>query len=402
MTSTAQHRAWTSERGRRAASGALALAIVLVSAVLATRPAQAQTFSVLYAFTGGADGGNPATGLIRDVKGNFYGTTVGGGASGVGVVFMLDTSGKETVIHGFTGTGGDGAEPLAGLVRDAAGNLYGTTRFGGVGFGTVFSLDKTGKETVLYSFSGGADGGYPVYGYLVRDAAGNLYGTTSYSGTSGYGTVFMLDKTVKETVLYNFTGSGGDGAEPWGGLVRDANGNLYGTTVLGGGSGGYNGYGTVFKLDKTGKETVLHRFSGAPGDGANPVAGLVRDASGNLYGTTSEGGTEGRGTVFKVDKTGNETVLYNFTGTGGDGGTPYAGLLRDAAGNLYGTTVNGGIGYGTAFKLDQTGKETVYRLNYPEGGIPYAGLVLDAKGNLYGTALEFGSFHYGTVFKLTP
>jgi uncharacterized repeat protein (TIGR03803 family) len=381
----------------RAGSIALPIAIVLVSAVFAARSAQAQTFTVLYAFTGGADGASPWAGLIRDGAGNLYGTTPYGGASGYGTVFMLNKSGKETVLYSFAYS--DGAWPYAGLIRDAAGNLYGVaTGGGGSGYGTAFKVAKTGKETTLYTFSG-ADGATPFAG-LVQDAAGNLYGTTSTGGASSVGTAFKLAKTGKETVLHSFTGTGGDGSYPEAGLVRDANGNLYGTTV----SGGASVYGTVFELNKTGKETVLYSFSGGT-DGGYPLYGyLVRDAAGNLYGTTELCGAWGVGTVFKLDKTGKETVLYSFT-EGADGGYPLAGLVRDAKGNLYGTTESGGASdYGTVFKVDSTGKETVLHSfnGSTDGGSPYAGLLRDAKGNFYGTTSTGGASGYGTVFKLTP
>jgi len=399
---------------QRAVRIALALVIVLVPAVVATR-AQAQTFTLLYSFTGGADGGTPYAGLIRDAKGNLYGATEGGGAYNCGTVFKLDNTGSEKVLHTFTGTGGDGKWPFAGLVRDAAGNLYGTTEVGGdlsgcsgSGCGVVFKLDKTGKETVLHTFTAtGGDGALPDAG-LVRDAAGNLYGTTEWGGTgscygpvSGCGTVFRVDKAGKETVLYSFTGSGGDGANPlWGYLVRDAAGNLYGTTERGGASD----YGTVFRLDKTGKETVLYSFTGSGGDGRSPFAGLVRDAKGNVYGTNVEGGASGVGTVFRVSGIGKESVLYGFTGSGGDGSYPYAGLVRDAKGNLYGTTYDGGAsGYGTVFMVEGTGKETVlHSFASSDGANPSASLVRDAKGSLYGTTVGGGAYGYGVVFELTP
>ena len=194
--------------------------------------------------------------------------------------------GKETVLHGFSGSGGDGEFPLAGLVRDAAGNLYGTTSDGGIyggvcggfGCGTVFKVDKTGKETALYSFTGDPDGSNPYAG-LVRDAAGNLYGTTYSGGSTSFGgTAFKLDTKGVETVLYNFGAQNGDGLFPTGGLIRDAAGNLYGTTQRGGASG----FGAVFKVDKTGKETVLYSFAGGT-DGSTPfIDGLVRDAGESL------------------------------------------------------------------------------------------------------------------------
>jgi uncharacterized repeat protein (TIGR03803 family) len=393
MTSTVQH-GWVGIR-RRVANGALALAILLLPAVVAIRPAQAKSFSVLYAFKRGTDAANPLAGLIQDAAGNFYGTTYGGGDSGLGAVFMVDPAGKETVLYSFT-AGADGQFPRAALVRDAAGNLYGTTSYGGASNrGTVFKLDATGRETVLYSFTGGADGANP-YAALILGGGGNLYGTTSGGGPSGGGTVFKLDAARQETVLYGFTG-GADGGSPLAGLIPGPAGKFYGTTYAGGASG----YGTVFQLDPAGKETVLYSFA-AGSDGSGPKAGLIRDTAGNLYGTTYGGGVPGYGTVFKVDTIGKETVLYSFTG-GADGTQPEAGLIRDTFGSLFGTTSGGGApGAGTVFKLDTTGTETVlYRFQGPAGIVPRAGLIRDAAGSLYGTTSTGGVAH-GTVFKLSP
>ena len=390
----------------------------------------ASTFKMLHAFTGLSDGGNPMASLIRDTAGNLYGTTNAGGtvACRCGIVFKLDTTGKEGVLHKFTGA--DGANPQAGLVRDAAGNLYGTTVFGGhCNFcGVVFKLDTTGKETVLHRFTFGADGANPQAG-LVRDAAGNLYGTAGSGGidgpigacaSEGCGVAFKLDTTGKETVLHSFTGKA-DGGHPITSLVRDNAGNLYSTTYAGGIADGRCNFtcGIVFKLDTTGKETVLHRFTGGA-DGKNSSAGLVRDAAGNLYGTTRfggnltcGGGSVGCGVVFKLDTTGKETVLHKFTG-GTDGAFPNSVLVRDAVGNLYGTTMSGGdplCQCGVVFKLDTNGKETVLHkfTGGTDGAAPQAGLLRDGAGNLYGTAFSAGSnasacggVGCGIVFKLTP
>jgi uncharacterized repeat protein (TIGR03803 family) len=240
------------------------------------------------------------------------------------------------------------------LILDGQGNLYGTTDVGGDlacegghGCGTVFKVDSTGHETVLYRFTGtGGDGVMPSGG-LVRDAQGNLYGTTEFGGSSGYGTVFKVDIAGVETVLHSFNFT--DGSDPWDGLISDGQGNLYGTTRLGSGKGPDGLNGVVFKLNKVGKERVLHRF-GRFKAGYGPTAGVVRDAQGNLYGTTEAGGNWNCGTVFKIDKTGKETLLYVFTG-GSDGASPYSGLAQDAQGNLYGTT-SGSFGTGgTVFKI---------------------------------------------------
>jgi len=292
--------------------------------------------------------------------------------------------------------------------------LYGTTEFGGTacasqsGCGTVFKIDASGVENVLYSFTGGPDGGIPMAG-LLRDPAGNLYGTTYYGGDlscnsgTGCGTVFELSSTGVETVLYSFRGEE-DGELPAAGLVRDPAGNFYGTTFLGGAFGS----GTVFRLSEAGKERVLYAFSGGA-DGSLPLATLVRDRAGNLYGTTQVGGAYGAGTVFEVEATGIEQVLHSFAG-GADGTYPFAGVVIDSAGNLYGTTFSGGGaglcegGCGTVFELSASGIETILHsfTGHSDGGYPRAALILDATGNLYGTAEIGGVLGYGDVFALKP
>jgi uncharacterized repeat protein (TIGR03803 family) len=253
--------------------------------------------------------------------------------------------GHFSVDYSFKGAGAkDGAVPTATLIQDAAGNLYGTTSSGGgtgcggSGCGVVFKLNTANHETVLHAFSG-PDGAIP-YGALVMDIAGNLYGTTSSGGASGLGTVFKIDTTGKETVLYTFTGNP-DGANPYAGLVMDSSGNLYGTTE----SGGVSNLGTIFQIDRNGAETVLHSFAGQPSDGADPKAGLTLDSNGILYGTTFSGGSAGFGTAYQLDTTNSESVLYNFTGQA-DGGNPFGGLTLDSNGTLYGTTTIGGSSSG--------------------------------------------------------
>ncbi len=350
--------------------------------------------TVLYSFTGGTDGGYPGAGLIEDWAGNFYGTTGGGGASGAGAVFKLDRRGNETVLYSFTG-GVDGGYPEAGLIQDLAGNLYGTTSSGGAsGAGVVFKLDRRGNETVLYSFTGGADGGYSYAG-LIQDLFGNLYGTGSGGGASGAGVVFKLDRRGNETVLYSFTG-GADGGYPYAGVVQDFFGNLYGTTCCGGASFA----GVVFKLDRRGNETVLHSFTGGA-DGGYSYAGLIQDLFGNLYGTASGGGAAGAGVVFKVDTRAHESVLYSFPGS--DGSNPVAGVIEDAAGNFYGTTIGGGpANSGVVYKVDATGHESVLYsfTGGSDGGRPSAALIQDAAGNFYGTTQGGGAFGAGVVYKL--
>ncbi|MEW5854069.1 MAG: choice-of-anchor tandem repeat GloVer-containing protein, partial [Myxococcota bacterium] len=272
-------------------------------------------------------------------------TPVFGGASGYGTVFKLAPDGTHIVLHEFNDS--DGAYPYADLVRDEAGNLYGTTVYGGASeVGTVFKLAPDGTHTILHSFNN-SDGAYP-YASLIRDDAGNLYGTTVNGGAGGYGTVFKLASDETHTILHDFNDS--DGAYPYADLVRDGAGNLYGTTLYGGASG----YGTVFKLASDETHTILHDFNDS--DGAYPYASLVRDGAGNLYGTTANGGASGVGTVFKLAPNGTHTMLHSFNDS--DGAYPYAGLIRDAAGNLYGTTESGSGSVGTVFRFTNGGGDT--------------------------------------------
>jgi uncharacterized repeat protein (TIGR03803 family) len=350
--------------------------------------------TVLHNFTAEAGGYGPYAGLIRDSAGNFYGTTTGGGSGMAGVVFKLDTAGNETVLYSFPGAV-DGSYPNAGVIRDPAGNLFGTTYEGGAGHaGVVYKLDSSGRESVLYNFTGGADGANP-YGGVVRDSAGNIYGTALLGGTANEGVVYKLDTALQETVLYTFTG-GTDGGNPFAAVIGDAAGNLYGTTI----HGGTGNAGVVYKVDTTGHETVLYGFTGGD-DGGQPYAGVIRDSAGNLYGTTRCGGTGNAGVVYKVDAAGHETVLYSFTG-GADGSQPWAGVIRDSAGNLYGTTLSGGDGDGTVYKLDTAGHETVlYSFRGGSGGgLPHSGVILDSAGNLYGTTYYGKNARGGFVYKL--
>jgi uncharacterized repeat protein (TIGR03803 family) len=433
---------------------AFSLALIAMAAAVS---AQAQVVNVLHSFTG-ADGATPVAGLVTDTAGNLYGTTEWGGTVNLGTVFELVNSAgsyTEKVLYSFTGSGGDGKNPLAGLVMDAAGNLYGTTYGGGISSpqcfgtcGTVFELvNSSGNytEKVLYSFTGGSDGGNPWAG-LIMDVDGNLYGTTSDllsdAGTAGAtgsveGAVFELlnsagNYTVK--VLHSFTGSNGDGQNPVAGLIMDADGNLFGTTYYGGTYGtGVGTGGTVFELVKSPggyTEKVLYSFGGAP-DGGNPAGGVVLDASGNIYSTTFYGGDAASGsclpsdcgTVFElVNASGSysERVLYNFagdlpvSGNAPDGQYPFAGLIIDAAGNLYGTTSAGGqyvvagcrAGCGTVFELlNSSGSYTEKVLHNfvgppGDGAGPYAGLVTGPSGYLYATSSGGGTDGYGTVFVL--
>lgn len=380
---------------RRAVSSSLALMTALVLGMVMVSAGQAQTFTTLYNFTGGADGGYPSGGLVQDTAGSLYGTTADGGSSGYGTVFKLDTAGKETVLHSFKGA--DGSYPGMGpLVMDSAGTLYGTTFYGGAsGYGTVFKLDTAGQETVLHSFTG-KDGSYPTAG-VIRDSARNLYGTTLAGGTSDYGTVFKLSKAGRLTVLHSFRNT--DGAYPIAGVVLDSKGNLYGATE----EGGPLGYGTVFKLSKIGKETVLFYFGES--NGSLPWGTPFMDASGDLYGTADEGGfLYDRGTVWRFTKTGGLGVLHQFAGGTSDGEYPRAGVVLDSNGNLYGNTEWGGSSgsYGTVYELSGATVTLLHTFSGPDGSFPVGTVLRDANGNLYGATTAGGSYGAGTVWEITP
>lgn len=393
---------------------AVAFVIALFGALAATQSVAAQTFTVIHSFTGASDGSGPADGLTRAPDGSFFGTTGGGGAFERGTVFMLDKAGEVRVLYSFcpqTNCDGDGASPFGGVILDDAGNLYGTTfSAGNFEYGIAYKIDPQGNETVLHTFTGFndavSDGANPG-GSLLRDVAGNLYGTTEGGGLLcgqaiyGCGTVFKIDASGNETVLYSFTG-GSDGGIPGAGLIHDPQWNLYGTVYVGGASG----CGAVYKVTRSGKQTVLYSFNCTNGDGSGPLSGLIRDRLGNLYGLTGTGGSFGQGTVFKLSSSGKETVLYSFAGGTTDGCLPYYGSLTlDSLGNLYGTTVFcGPDNAGIVFQLEPTGKETVLHgfTGGEDGGEPYGGTLLDENGNLYGMTSAGGASLGGTIYRLTP
>ncbi len=392
------------------ATGKLMLAFVFVFGLTAVAipPAQAQTFHVVHNFSGGTDGGDPMNGFI--VNGQIlYGTATSGGTSNNGVAFKINAkTGVETVLHNFAG-GADGATPEGSLVRDKAGHLYGTTTAGGAsGAGTVFEITGT-KESVLYSFAGGADGANPQAGLLL-DAAGNLYGTTSQGGSSGNGTVFKLVPAKKKTenwtesVLYSF-GTGTDGSAPVGGVSLDAAGNLYGTTS----AGGTAGYGTVFQLvpGTPWTENILHNFENG-NDGSVPYAGLISDGAGNFYGAATQGGSAGGGTVFELTPSGENWTfnpLYSVPGSGISG--TFRDLVLDSSGNLYATThCDGENSAGTVYELSPAGESWNYTLLYTftggtDGLYSFSNLVLSA-GKLYGTTKYGGASGNGVIFEVTP
>jgi uncharacterized repeat protein (TIGR03803 family) len=347
----------------------------------------------LYSFTGGTDGANPRAGLVQGSDGNFYGTTYQGGTNGDGTVFKITTNGAFTSLYSFTGTN-DGANPRAGLVQGSDGNFYGTT----VGGGMVFQMTPAGVLTTLFSGSG-----YLPRSALVQGSDGNFYGTTHSYPTIGLkiydGNVFKISTNGVLTILYSFGFVGNYGADP-NGLVQGSDGYFYGTTR----AGGTWHAGTVFKITTNGALTSLHSFTGGNGGwGWGPSAGLVQGSDGNFYGTTSSGGTNGNGTVFKITTNGALTSLYSFTGTN-DGGSPVAALVQGSDGNFYGTTEYGGTnGDGTVFKISTNGAFTsLYSFtDGTDGANPQAGLVQGRDGYLYGTTSAGGTNDYGTVFKIS-
>jgi uncharacterized repeat protein (TIGR03803 family) len=379
--------------------------------------AQAQTFTALYNFTGGSDGGNANAGVIQDRAGNLYGTTVAGGdlscnaPYGCGVVYKLNTAGTETVLHDFAGHPLDGAYPKTPVTRDSIGNIYGTAVGGGsYDYGVVFKIDTAGNESVLYSFTGGSDGCYPYQG-LVRDKAGNLYGTTWECGSSDWGTIFKVDSSGNFTILHSFAGYPSDGASPYlGHLMMDKSGNLYGVTTAGGKSigCGLTGCGVLYKLSVSGTFTVLHSFAGRTSDGCYPVGSVVQDKVGNFYGTTNDCGTSSAGTIWKVSKKDNETILHNFYYGPSDGCWPWAGVARDSNGNLYGVSTGCPANRrGALYELSTTGTLTLLHSFDYAGSGPIGEVLRTTKGTLFGTTLDGGSgdcngLGCGTVWSYVP
>jgi uncharacterized repeat protein (TIGR03803 family) len=394
---------------------------VFVPMMLASALAVAQSETVLYSFNGGSDGYQPYAGVIFDPSGNLYGTTFFGGPHGYGTVYELSPIAgggwTESVLYGFD-NGSGGGEPETGLTLDGSGNLYGTTSTGGAsGNGVVFELSPSNTgwvETVLHTFSGGTDGALPLAG-LVIDSSGDLYGTTSSGGTYNSGTVFKVTQSKngwQETILYDFA-SGRAGVAPNSGLIFDGAGNLCGTTQF----GGLYGYGTVFELVKGVGIKTLYDFMGGNNGGwsreASGVAyaGLLLDGTGNLYGTTRGGSLGcygGCGLVFELTPGANGTWSYQVLTRTLE--LPYGGLVSDSAGNIYGTTIaSGAYGDGEVFALNSrsNGKwagTVLYSFTGgADGKIPWAGrLIFDSSGNLYGTTLFGGSNNAGVVFEITP
>ncbi|MEN9390957.1 MAG: hypothetical protein RL017_254 [Pseudomonadota bacterium] len=361
-------------------------------------------YANLYNFAGFSDGNEPFASLLYGKDGNLYGTTQFGGINNLGTVFMITPDGKKTILYSFNGAY-DGNTPQGKLTQDSSGNLYGTTLYGGVmSAGTVFEVSPNGKERVLYSFKNGSDGANPTAG-VTLDSSGNLYGTTKNGGNYDYGTVFKIDQQGNEELLYSFTGNN-DGYFPVSDLIFASDGNLYGTTMLGGNLNCNSGLGcgTVFKITPQGLETVVYNFQGNS-DGSVPMSGVILAKDGNLYGTTEFGGTANCGTVYKINTHSNgvENVLYSFNGTS-NGNSPYSKLIQGYDGSLYGTTEYGGVANsGLIFQVTLNGVEkNLYKFQTTnDGNSPYMGLAQDDSGNLYGTT-EFGGMdNNGTIFKLS-
>lgn len=417
----------------RSTIGALAFASVCVVTIVLTQSVQAQTYTVIHNFTGGQDGANPYAGLTLDAAGNLYGTSTLGGA-GAGTVFKLryvNSGWVFTPLYSFPVVGRKGLHnATARVVIGPSGILYGTTQYGGQGTcdlggggcGTVYNLKPSPtrpmsafapwNETELYAFTGGADGGQPGNGDVVFDQAGNLYGTTLLRGFEDNGVVYELTPSNgdwTEGVVYSFTGDN-DGSTPNGGVIFDKAGNLYGTTS----DGGTYDNGTVYQLTPSGSgwvKKILYSFHGGS-DGANPIGGLILDQSGNLYGTTGYGGSGFGGVVFEMTPSNGSwtyTTLYGFTRSGsGTPPGPQGSLFMDAAGNLYGTTyADGAYGYGSVFELTPSNGGWTYTALYDftggaDGCSPWGSVLLDAKGNLYGTVSSCGADGYGVAFEITP
>jgi uncharacterized repeat protein (TIGR03803 family) len=383
----------------------------------------ASTTKVLYAFAGGSDGEYLDTDLVIDSAGNLYGSTVSGGTHSSGTVFQLSPSGSgwtHTVLYSFTG-GADGGEPYKGVTLDTHGNIYGTAVTGGGGSceggcGVLFKLthsNGTWTQTVIHQFAGGSDGSGPGSG-LTFDAHGNIYGMTPTGGTYGLGTVYQLQPQTNGTwnlnVIHTFTGGNDGSSGSAGRLILDRAGNLYGVTTV----GGANGKGIVFEITHANGAwtlTTLYAFKDQP-DGALPYGGLIFDKGGNLYGTTYYAGVHDFGTVYKLthaNGTWKETDLYSFKG-GSNGSAAISTLVSDSAGNLYGTTSDGGSGCacGVIFKLAPNAngtwtESTPYRFpGSPGAGFSYNGMVAGNDGSFYGATTHGGAANDGTIYKFTP
>jgi uncharacterized repeat protein (TIGR03803 family) len=358
------------------------------------RASHKATYTVLYKFLGGKDGSGSGANVTFDGAGNLYGTTDFGGANADGVVFKLAPDGTETLLHTFSGSDGDG--PDGAVIVRPNGDIYGSTGAGGVsGNGLLFSLSAKGKFKVLHDFTT-ADGSF-IRGNLYRDKTGNLYGTALFSGANGSGTVFKYGADGTFTVLHTFAADGSDGQYPEHGVVADKAGNLYGVTAF----GGANGEGTVYKLDTSGKLTTLHSFTGGA-DGGFLYGGLAIDKDGALYGSTVDGGASSAGTVFEISPAGTLTTLYSFAG-GSDIGGP-EGDVHLVGNNLDSTATTGGdpsCQCGGIYELSLKGKEKVLHAFTGSDGSGYSAGVTSQLGLLYGTVQAGGVNQNGVVFSVS-
>jgi uncharacterized repeat protein (TIGR03803 family) len=403
-------------------------ALCAATAIGAALPLPAQTFTTLQSFDG-TDGASPSATLVQGTDGYLYGTTYGGGdhRRNFGTVFKMTPAGTLTTLYDFAPSS-ENHTPYSGLVQATDGYFYGTTYAGGSdrtdcsayqGCGTVFKITPSGTLVTLYDFcsqitSECLDGDDPFAG-LIQATDGDLYGTTEGGGVNGKGTIFKITLGGTLTTLYSFCSQAGctDGAGPVGGLVQATNGDFYGTTGSGGANPGTygTGDGTVFKITPGGTLVTLYSFcsQSACTDGDGPLAGLIEAGSGDFYGTTTYGGANGQGTVFKITQGGTLTTLYSFCSQAEctDGENPHSALV-EAAGNLYGTTEGGGgvnVG-GTIFKITPSGTLTTLYSFCPhsgctDGSYPLTGLIQATNGTLYGTTELGGADGWGTVFSLS-
>jgi uncharacterized repeat protein (TIGR03803 family) len=389
--------------------------------VLSLATLSAATTDVIFSFAGN-DGEYADTDLETDYAGNIYGTTVLGGDFGSGTVFQLSPTPNgwvHTVLYSFTG-GADGGEPYKGVSLDRAGNLYGTAVTGGSGSceggcGVVYKLTKSGgtwTQTVIHAFTGGDDGSGPGARVTV-DRSGDVYGMAPTGGANGLGTIYKIHQRPHGTptfnVIHTFTG-GADGSTGSAGRMILRHGRLFGAAT----TGGMYGSGIIFELTPTdvGEWDLrpVYSFRGQP-DGSFPYGAILFDGSGNVYGTTYYGGTNGIGAVYKLSTrpTGEwgEEIIYSFQ-DGTDGNSPISNLVFDAAGNLYGTTSEGGAGSGVIFKLSPVGggqwiESVVHSFQGPpDGSFAYNGMVVDRFGNFYGATVHGGMNDDGSVYKFTP
>jgi uncharacterized repeat protein (TIGR03803 family) len=358
--------------------------------------------TTLYSFKGDTtDIGYPVGNIMQATDGYFYGTGYGGGSAGGGGVFKISSGGTESLLYSFAGGASDGDYPHAGLMQAGIGTIYGFTYGGGLNDeGVLFQLTLAGAETVLHMFGTGTDAAYPEYGALVEGTDGYLYGTTSEGGAYGEGAAFRMKPDGSSySVVYSFGATQADGYNPYAGLVFGSNGDLYGVT----GYGGANNEGMAFELTTGGTLTALYSFAGAPADGALPLAALTLGKDGNFYGTTSNGGTNMQGIVFKITPTGTETLIYTFGTNADDGKGSYEPLIEGLDGNFYGTGIQGGTNdAGTLFVVSPTSGQEVTLHSFAGGatdGRYPAGLVLGSDGHFYGSTLQGGTADAGVFFR---